>query len=331
MGKVYRDLVRQHSTAKGSTRAVLNVLADYANDHGFAWPGRAAIASEAGLSERTVVRAIQSLCAAGWLEIVENAVGGRGKKPGYRITVPALLKGDKNTPERVTDCPLKGDNVTVKGDILTQKGDSVTQNQSYARSEPQEPYTEPNLEPAQEAPQRVPVIAKTNYGTSAIDFGRGFPGRHRQHIAVDGIAKQYQAFGLTAQDFNGVVNAILDGMNKTRVANLGTAQGDRVHAEAQECALSLVAQGRNTPAEVAQLFATYRQYDFRGKKGQLPTFKSIVDHAAELPGLIEASKGTQNGNHSGNSGADYQRPAAATFTTAERVAYDAKRRAELPF
>ena len=43
------------------------------------------------------------------------------------------------------------------------------------------------------------------------------------------------------------------------------------------------------------------------------------------------SKGTQNGNHSGNSGADYQRPAAATFTTAERVAYDAKRRAELPF
>lgn len=140
MGKLYRDLVRQHSTAKGSVRAVLNVLADYANDSGFAWPGRALLASEAGVSERTVIRAIQKLCADGWVEVAENASGGRGKKPGFKITPPTPqkgdIKGDNSAAERVTTCHQKGDNVTVKGD-------NVTPDQSYARSEPHEPYIEP--------------------------------------------------------------------------------------------------------------------------------------------------------------------------------------------
>jgi hypothetical protein len=71
VGALYRDLVRKHSKAKGSARALLNILADYANDDGLAWPGRAALANDAGMSERNVVRCIQKLCEDGRL-IVEQ-------------------------------------------------------------------------------------------------------------------------------------------------------------------------------------------------------------------------------------------------------------------
>lgn len=150
MGKLYRDLVRQHCEAKGSARALLNVLADYATNEGLVWIARETMATDAGLSERTVTRALQALCDDGWLSSEGNATGGRGRIPVYKIRLPECLKGDNVTPfsaqERVTDCPLKGDNVTVKGD----KSAPI---QSHARSEPQEPNKEPG---GRRAPATVP-------------------------------------------------------------------------------------------------------------------------------------------------------------------------------
>lgn len=140
MGKLYRDLVRAHSKAKGSSRALLNILADYADDDGLAWPGRAQLASDTGMSERNVVRCIQTLCADGRLSIEENAKGGRGRVPVYKILIPELQKGDKLSPltgdKRVTNARIKGDKSVIKGD-------KSVENYSYARSEPQEPHKEP--------------------------------------------------------------------------------------------------------------------------------------------------------------------------------------------
>lgn len=139
MGAFYRDLIRKHSKAKGSARAVLNILADYADDDGLAWPGRAQLASDTGMSERNVVRCIQTLCADGRLSIEENAKGGRGRLPVYKIHFPELQKGDNLTPigeKRVTNARIKGDKSVIKGDK------SVV-NYSRARSEPQEPHKEP--------------------------------------------------------------------------------------------------------------------------------------------------------------------------------------------
>lgn len=141
MGKLYRDLVRTHSKAKGSARALLNVLADYADDDGMAWPSRATLANDTGLSERTVTRCLQTLCGEGRLSIEENAVGGRGRVPVYKIQFPELEKGDKLSEQRTPDChPLDAERVTnarKKGDKLSKKGDKFAANQSYARFEPQ--------------------------------------------------------------------------------------------------------------------------------------------------------------------------------------------------
>jgi hypothetical protein len=120
MGNKYRDIVRKHSKAKGSRRSVLNVLANYADDSGEAWPGNETIATEAGISTRTVSRCLDELCASGEIEVVE---GGLGRANAYKWRILVSEKGDK----KVTDCqvlePVKGDKkvttVHIKGDKLT--------------------------------------------------------------------------------------------------------------------------------------------------------------------------------------------------------------------
>ncbi len=161
MGKLYRDLVRTHSKAKGSARALLNILADYANDEGLAWPTRETMANDTGLSERTVTRCLQTLCDDGRLSIEENAVGGRGRVPIYRILFPECVKGDNLSEQRESTChPLDAERVTnghIKGDNLSIKGDKFAEIPSYARSEPQLTETkEPDKEIAADAASPTP-------------------------------------------------------------------------------------------------------------------------------------------------------------------------------
>lgn len=168
MGKLYRDLVRAHSKAKGSARAVLNILADYATDDGLAWPGRAQLASDTGMSERNVIRCLQKLCDEGRLSVEENAAGGRGRVPVYKILLPELTKGDNLSEQRVSDChPLPEKRVTnarEKGDKLSEKGDKSVPNYSHARREPQEPKQEPQRER-----ERARVLHSRNARGSAVD------------------------------------------------------------------------------------------------------------------------------------------------------------------
>lgn len=136
MGAKFRDLIQRYSKARNSYRSVLNVLANYANDDGLAWPGRATIARETGLSERTVIRCIGRLLADGHIKAGENAKGGRGLVPVYQILVP----------ERVTS-------TTEKGDSLTEKGDKC--DNERVTSATSSLYVEPNIEPKEE-PERDP-------------------------------------------------------------------------------------------------------------------------------------------------------------------------------
>lgn len=296
MGAKYRDLVKLHSKARASARAVLNVLANYANDDGVAWPSRATLANDAGMSERNVIRCLQALCEQGRLNLEENGIGGRGRIPHYRILFPELTtteavndavkgdkKGDKLTEERVTNASIKGDN-------CAEKGDKCVEIPSYARIEPLEPKEEPILEPVAEKPKYKPIPA--NFGIKPM-----MPRKEARF--VEGIVAQYQALGMTPSDFTAVVNAILEGKKMRCIADLDTEQGVREHTKAQECALALAAQGYNTPQEITNLFETYRLYDFRGQKGQMPTYESLATHPAELPGLIEASRknGATNGSN----------------------------------
>jgi len=354
MGKVYRDLVRAHSQAKGSARNLLNVLADYAtDDDGLAWPGRAALASDTGMSERTVVRCLQTLCEQRRISLVDHGRGGRGNKPVYKIWMPEIgqpapLEDADAPPERVSDChplaqegeaekgvrlsqrvpechPLDAQRVTnghVKGDNVTIKGDKCAPNPSYARSEPQEPQLEPKGDPQKRVGTQM----------TPIDFGNGMPRQRYAKQRIDGIVARYKALGLSSPEFNTLVDTVLAGMNKLDIADLDTTQANREHASAQECALALAKKDYRTAEKVKRLFESWYEYDWRGQKGELPTYELLIDHAAALPRLVEAARnGANNGNHTRNNPTDYQRPAAATFTQAEWREYAAQKREELPF
>jgi hypothetical protein len=186
MGRRYRDIVRTSSQAKRSARAVMMLLADYADDDGLAWPGHERIATECGLSERTVTRVISNLIETGEIEIETQA--RRHDATTYRLLIrPATrAQGRQNgySKGRQNDDPgpsegrhpdikgrhpdIKGRHPDIKGrhpdtlrvdiltprvDILTGQGrqnDEPTHTRACAHSEPQEPDQEPDQEPQEE-------------------------------------------------------------------------------------------------------------------------------------------------------------------------------------
>jgi len=91
------QLVRRYSRARGSARAVLIVLASYADRDGTgARPGTDTIARDAGVSVDTVKRARRKLVELGEIEIVEHGTGARATR--YRITIST--PGDKPVDNR---------------------------------------------------------------------------------------------------------------------------------------------------------------------------------------------------------------------------------------
>lgn len=135
MSQVYRDAVRTHSKQRGSRRAVLNILAECADDNGMASPGNQAIADEAGLSIRTVMRSLEELCQMGEIKVIQ---GGIGRSHPYQWQIILPVKGDNLTPispqgkgDKVSaNANVKGDNPAplepTKGDNLSVKGDNLT-------------------------------------------------------------------------------------------------------------------------------------------------------------------------------------------------------------
>jgi hypothetical protein len=80
------QLVRAHSRATGTPRAVLNVLASYADADGRnVWIGRGRLEEETGLSRSTCRRAIRALEELGELETLEVGTGRRSSR--YRLTL----------------------------------------------------------------------------------------------------------------------------------------------------------------------------------------------------------------------------------------------------
>lgn len=214
MGTKYRDLVRKHSKARGSARSVLNTLASYADDDGLAWPGRATIANETGMSERNVIRCIQRLCEERRLSIELNELGGRGKVPIYKIWLPEIgqaapliddedaEKGDNLSPKRVSTChPLDAERVTneqTKGDKLSEKGDKS--DNTYKEYNRIEPNTESKRESgAKSAPHSARAKGKTD-GPPYVDPRRFENGYIPAGKARNAVEVYYERFPITATE-----------------------------------------------------------------------------------------------------------------------------------
>lgn len=102
------QLVRRYSKARGSARAVLIVIASYADADGTnTWPGTALIAEEAGVDVSTVKRARRKLLALGEIEVVRVGYGSTSTR--YRVTlqppegetVPERIEGSKRPGVRL--------------------------------------------------------------------------------------------------------------------------------------------------------------------------------------------------------------------------------------
>lgn len=167
MGKKYRDLVRAHATARRSNRTVLNILADYADDNGEAWPGYELLAKEAGLSERTIMRCISSLIEDGDLEYVDGGLG-KGNKQRFRILVKGVTLSPYQEDEKVTSTNQKVTTVHEKVTSTHAKGDNGDSDTIYRT------VIEPDLEPREnraredqpavptEPPPPVPALAQAD-------------------------------------------------------------------------------------------------------------------------------------------------------------------------
>lgn len=98
--------VAKRSRATGSARSVLNCLAVRANDDNQCWPSRAQLAQEAGVTEKTVSRAIKELKELKEIEVKRNPYGQT-----YTICLNEMLRIVPSGIESdVTDCPAEGTN-----------------------------------------------------------------------------------------------------------------------------------------------------------------------------------------------------------------------------
>ena len=116
-------------------KLVLLALCDWANDEGGSlYPSMAAIAARCSVSERTVQRIVHGMIDEGWIAVVGNETGGRGRTCRYQLNADRIVssgakKGDKSTPfaesKRVTSASERVTSTTVKGDIHVIKGDTA--------------------------------------------------------------------------------------------------------------------------------------------------------------------------------------------------------------
>ena len=87
------------TTLQPNERLIAIALADYADDHGRAFPSLANISAKTGYSRRQTQRLVKQLEKLGYVEILYPAAWNR--TPIYQLHPEALAR-----PERITDTPL---------------------------------------------------------------------------------------------------------------------------------------------------------------------------------------------------------------------------------
>lgn len=135
MSSLLVGTIKKLQTGMDSTsKLVLIILADYANDEGLAWPSVTTLTQEVEKSERTIQRSIQKLLAAGFIKVAEDQTPTLRYKNGYRPIVyqilpdTSMLTSGMAPLKKVSGVPL----VTGRGDTgdrsevssVTRRGDT---------------------------------------------------------------------------------------------------------------------------------------------------------------------------------------------------------------
>lgn len=120
--------------------------------------------------------------------------------------------------------------------------------------------------------------------------GVPLPRQRQAKCNADHIGRQRERLGLTPTQLTALTDTVLERMNATEIAALDTDIGNDEHKQAQETALALAGLGHKTPMGIGTVFDTWYTHDFRGEKGDPPTYRQIVGHAKDMPQKVKAHK-----------------------------------------
>lgn len=227
----------------GNTRAVLQVLCDYANDSGVCWPSNDAIAYKVGISNRQVRRIIADLKDQGVVELVEQ--GGKGPRNTNRVVVN-LDALDLKDPEKWKDDTDddKGDKVDIpRGTRWTSSEDKVD---IAAPTEPsflEPPLLEPSSAPfpqEKRTPKPLPENGEAQKIVKAYCAEAGID-QPAMYAKAVGQASQMVKAGITAADIPSLY-AFSAEWKGTADLGLMLSQIDRWRAKPR---ITTAASGRN--------------------------------------------------------------------------------------
>lgn len=113
--------------------------------------------------------------------------------------------------------------------------------------------------------------------------GISLPRQRQAKCNADHMARQRDKLGLSPPQLTSLTDTVLARMNATEIAALDTNMGNDELRLAQEATLALAGLGHRTPEAINVIFDTFDTHDWRGLKGESPTYKSIVGHARDMP------------------------------------------------
>lgn len=144
------------------------------------------------------------------------------------------------------------------------------------------PMRSPSLPPDPNPYQRPPAPGEYIPGVA-------LPRHRRQYSDLSHIAKQRDAVGLTAAAMTALVDALLGKMNARGIADLDTDMGADELRQAQEAILALAGLGHKTVDQIETIYDTWFTHDWRGQKGEPPSYKLLVEHAKGMQTKIAAA------------------------------------------
>lgn len=245
-----------------SELAILLAMADYADDEGRnCYPSYDRLAWKTGYSARQVQRIIKDLCEKGILVITKPAT--QHQSAHYWIR----LDRAKNK------APFRVDKMSSLDESRVDKCDTQGRQMEHARVDTMS--TDP-LVNHQEKRESAPLpVHHTLPGVSV-------PRWRQEKRDADRIARERDAMGLNAKELTALTDRVLARMNALELANSDTDFGDEEFTQAQQTTLALARLGHKTNDAIDGVFDCWPTVDWRGKKGEPPTYKGIVEHAKAL-------------------------------------------------
>ncbi|MBX3703971.1 MAG: helix-turn-helix domain-containing protein [Steroidobacteraceae bacterium] len=125
----------KRQVAKSTEKFVLVCLANYADEHGIAYPSIAALESDTAQDRKTVIRGLRALIEAGWIEDTGERAGVTKQIPVYRLRFDNSAKSGT-----VEDPPNSAESGTLSTPETSTKSGTVPRTEQFQISAETVPF-----------------------------------------------------------------------------------------------------------------------------------------------------------------------------------------------